>query len=120
MAKRSAAGTGADQARGHSDLSKRTSSPELTGCSASRAAATLQFSGFPLERPTGQAAGCGSRCTQIDAHDADALEALRMQALGVVPADPRDGGTFYLVSSRWMMISGDRVRVRALVVAAAQ
>lgn len=96
MAKHSAAGTGADQARSHSDLPKRTSSPEPTGCSASRAAATLQFSGFPLEVPnrTGSRLrvslhlGTG-RIIRADAHDADSLETLRMQALGVVPADPR-------------------------------
>ncbi|MCX4862801.1 hypothetical protein OHU11_06805 [Streptomyces sp. NBC_00257] len=40
------------------------------------------------------------RIIRADAHDADAMETLRMQALGVVPADPRDDGTFYLVSSR--------------------
>lgn len=40
------------------------------------------------------------RIIRADAHDADALDPLRMQALGVVPADPWEHGTFYLVSSR--------------------
>lgn len=66
-----------------------------------------QFSGYPLEVPN--RTGCRLRVSlhlgtgriiRADAHDADAMETLRMQALGVVPADPRDDGTFYLVSSR--------------------
>lgn len=93
MAKRSTAGTGADQARSHSDLPKRTSSPELAGCSASRAAATLQFSGFPLERPTGQAVGCGSRCTWAPVASSRPTHPRRRR-----PGDPADAGARFRTS----------------------